>query len=667
MSDATKLPPLSVLTYFQWSRKGAPAPTLDAPIDDDDTTLHFSAPALDEAGAVITEGFLMGIRKSNGWVETCYVAAGKLSADGYSATDVVRGVDPAGIDYTTGAAGFADSHEQGEPIFCSIPAQIPSLLVDAMQGVIATGGANFLIGTDAAGTVTVKRSTGAGTSVGFLRWYTTTSQAQYSNDGTSWINFDDSIASALAKVSANDTTAGYLNGKLVAGTGVTFTENNDGGNETLSINATAGNTVVEPSTYTPAYLTGANGAQSAFNNWLAVLDGSFAITLDGVALSVTGIDFTGVTSMADVATYIQTALRAESGTLETVAWDTDHFIITSADTTSSSAITVTSAAGAGTDISGAGANDWMDCDVGNGAVTNAVLDQTADAGKLVEVDATGLIDNLLIPWSDATTPSLISEFTTGEAIDGTGTPVAVYLKASDSKVWKADSDATESCFKFVGFIVGNYGANVTADVITGGAVSGFAALTVGSDYYTNTSAGAISATPGTYSYKIGRAISTTKLLIEKGTKMITGTDALSTTTVGTVDTTITCGFRPKTITLDYYLQGHGKSAGTPHYYQQTGRMNYKDTTLIGYTIYGSQASLDIDGTDVVTMKMALAPMTSSTPPTIGDASGSGGSSITTSINSTSDTGFVIRKVVAAGDATAAMPVKSTVIYQAIGY
>lgn len=42
-------------------------------------------------------------------------------------------------------------------------------------------------------------------------------------------------ADEKAKVSSNDTTAGYLNGKLVAGTGITFTENNDGSNETLSI------------------------------------------------------------------------------------------------------------------------------------------------------------------------------------------------------------------------------------------------------------------------------------------------------------------------------------------------------------------------------------------------------------------------------------------------
>lgn len=40
------------------------------------------------------------------------------------------------------------------------------------------------------------------------------------------------------KVSANDTTEGYLNGKLVAGSNITLTENNDGANETLTIAST---------------------------------------------------------------------------------------------------------------------------------------------------------------------------------------------------------------------------------------------------------------------------------------------------------------------------------------------------------------------------------------------------------------------------------------------
>lgn len=62
----------------------------------------------------------------------------------------------------------------------------------------------------------------------------------------------DSVSALTAasgvKVSSNDTAAGFLNGKLVAGTGVSFTENNDGANETLTIAATT----VTPSTATPA-------------------------------------------------------------------------------------------------------------------------------------------------------------------------------------------------------------------------------------------------------------------------------------------------------------------------------------------------------------------------------------------------------------------------------
>lgn len=52
----------------------------------------------------------------------------------------------------------------------------------------------------------------------------------------------------VAKVSSNDTTAGYLNGKLVAGSNVTLTENNNGGNETLTIAATVPVTSVNTKT-----------------------------------------------------------------------------------------------------------------------------------------------------------------------------------------------------------------------------------------------------------------------------------------------------------------------------------------------------------------------------------------------------------------------------------
>jgi len=129
-----------------------------------------------------------------------------------------------------------------------------------------------------------------------------------------------------------------------------------------------------------ALLTGDTGAQATFGTWAAVTDGSFGITIDGTAYNIDAITFAGDGSMADVAATIQTAIRAATSSTETVAWSTNKFIITSVDN-SSSAITVTrtSTGTVGTDISGAGAADWMDCDTANGVVT----DQAGDEATLI--------------------------------------------------------------------------------------------------------------------------------------------------------------------------------------------------------------------------------------------------------------------------------------------
>lgn len=123
-----------------------------------------------------------------------------------------------------------------------------------------------------------------------------------------------------------------------------------------------------------AYLTGGTSAQGTYGTWGAITDGEFAISIDGVDYELTGIDFTGVTDMDDVAGVIQTAIRAATGNEETVVWSTDHFVITSSISTDSSAVGVTSSVtgGTGTDISGAGVADWMDCDTGNGTPTAVV-------------------------------------------------------------------------------------------------------------------------------------------------------------------------------------------------------------------------------------------------------------------------------------------------------
>jgi hypothetical protein len=443
MANASVFPTLSQLTYFSWQG----GPRLSAPIGAADTTIAWTVAPLDKNGAVITTPFLFGITDEDGNTETVLAVNGANGASGLSATGCVRDIEVSGIDYTT-TNGSGQAFEQDSPVFCNITSVVQSMMIAALQGMIATGGAGLIIGTDADGTVTVSRSTGVGTSVGWLRWNTTGDKVQFSDDGTTWVNNTDVSASVLFKVSAADTTPGYANDKITvtSGSGATVTKSitSPAGNEKLNIDValnTASLGVADHLIYTPAFLTGGNAAEATFNNWLAVLDGSFRITINGTLRNVTGINFTGVTSMADVATMIQTAIRALTLSTETVAWSVNHFIITSALTTSSSAITVTSATGGGTDISGAGASNWMDCDTGNGVVTNAVLNRTADAGQLIKLDASGNIADKLFNTNPLY--ALGASGSDAYAVSIPATPTAYY---TGMKVdFKADVANTGAC------------------------------------------------------------------------------------------------------------------------------------------------------------------------------------------------------------------------------
>jgi len=133
-------------------------------------------------------------------------------------------------------------------------------------------------------------------------------------------------------------------------------------------------------TYTPAYLTGGGSATAVIGTWTAVNDGSFDIDIDGASYTMSAIDFSGATSMDEVAELIQDEIRAETAALETCVWSTDHFVISSVDTSATSAVTVASASGVGTDISGAGGTTFMDCDVGNGTVTAKVVRSNEGGG-----------------------------------------------------------------------------------------------------------------------------------------------------------------------------------------------------------------------------------------------------------------------------------------------
>lgn len=121
-----------------------------------------------------------------------------------------------------------------------------------------------------------------------------------------------------------------------------------------------------PNAYAEGYLRGGTGATTVAGTFAAVSDGEFTISIDGTAYDITAIDFTGLGTMALVAAAIQTAIRAAAGGAEIVEFLTDHFVIISGITGSTSAVSKATAVsgGSGTDISGAGATPFMDCDAG---------------------------------------------------------------------------------------------------------------------------------------------------------------------------------------------------------------------------------------------------------------------------------------------------------------
>lgn len=149
---------------------------------------------------------------------------------------------------------------------------------------------------------------------------------------------------------------------------------------------------------------------------------------------------------------------------------------------------------------------------------------------------------------DPITPTLLNdlgnfaddyfEITTGEAINGTSTPVPVCIKPTVGTVFKADGNDNQLS-DFIGFIVGNYGSAATALVKKSGIVGGFTGLTAGNYYYVQDSVGTIGSTPGSYKILVGIAISTTQIYIMKKEQSFSGADD-GVLNVSSGTTTINC-------------------------------------------------------------------------------------------------------------------------------
>lgn len=164
---------------------------------------------------------------------------------------------------------------------------------------------------------------------------------------------------------------------------------------------------------------------------------------------------------------------------------------------------------------------------------------------------------------------ITDSFTAGEAINASTTPQAVYMKASDGKVYKTIATGDESTYKFIGFVEDGQNVNINDPVVVTlqGIVDGFSSLTINGIYYlSDLTAGAITSTaPTDRPYSIGIALTTTDLLIVKGQKIRTGADSRNRSdsgSAGNEDITITLGYRPKILRVAITATGSG---GTTRY------------------------------------------------------------------------------------------------------
>lgn len=113
----------------------------------------------------------------------------------------------------------------------------------------------------------------------------------------------------------------------------------------------------------PGYLTGGDATETTIATWNAVTDGYFKLNIDGAGVTEYGpCDFSAasVTTMAHVVAIIDAAL----GTSADASWVGGLLIIKSANTGITSSMSKATAGTSGTDISGAGAGTFMDCDAG---------------------------------------------------------------------------------------------------------------------------------------------------------------------------------------------------------------------------------------------------------------------------------------------------------------
>jgi hypothetical protein len=222
---------------------------------------------------------------------------------------------------------------------------------------------------------------------------------------SNYLRGDNSWAAVAAdtndkvSVSANDTTPSYLNGKLVAGTNISLTEGNDGGDETLtaaftgSLNAS----VLNAGTVATARL----GTGTASSSTVLYGDQTYKAAPSGKVKQIVRADATGKT--ADNTNYSSAA----GGTIGDIG--TAHITIAFTPTSATSIIYVSASAGGGTE-----SNTSNGSAIFGGSTCRAWFNNNG-----YSVDASG--HSLHASWVSGSTSALDIEFRTIGSYIGSNT------------------------------------------------------------------------------------------------------------------------------------------------------------------------------------------------------------------------------------------------------
>ena len=243
-------------------------------------------------------------------------------------------------------------------------------------------------------------------------------------------NLDDGYFSAIAYLQKSN----QLYVRRVNGAGVEFAQLGGAGTT-----ATAG--TLTGTSVTEATVVATLGATP-------VTDGEFDITVDGVVQNVTGVDFTGDTSGADLAATLEAAITGV-----TIAWDSvnNWFLVTSATTGATSAISnLTDPGGvgtfvgtdlglvAGTAVPGnpavAGSGDPALLDLQNlDSAAARLITSTATVDVVTRHVQVGTVDDLSLPLvDDELYTRTVSIFAADGGAWANGWSVSVELTALDS-------------------------------------------------------------------------------------------------------------------------------------------------------------------------------------------------------------------------------------------